>query len=227
MSDMTTSISGVSTTSDIVSAAATGSAELDKQTFLRLLTTQLQNQDPTEPMTNQEFVAQLATFSQLEQMQTLNDQVESLYLVNTSMNNATLSNMLGKTVVAESDTFHYDGEGDQDIHYDAEGAATSATLTITDDTGSVVWTGSLGALESGEGSYTWNGLDSSGQQLEEGNYTFSVTATDSDGETVEVTELIRGVCDEMAFDSGLASPSVDGIQVDMADIVRLYTEDSE
>ncbi len=224
---MTTSISGVSTTSDITTAAATGSDELDKQTFLRLLTAQLQNQDPTEPMSNQEFVAQLATFSQLEQMQTLNSQVESLYLVNTSMNNATLANMLGKTVVAESDTFHYDGEGEQEIFYDAEHAASSATLSITDADGEVVWTGSLGALDSGEGSYSWSGLDSSGQQLEEGDYTFEITATDSDGDTVEVTELIRGLCDEMTFDSGVASPSVDGIQVSMGDIIRLYTEDSE
>lgn len=222
---MSISISGVNDLGDAAASAvaATGDTALGRDAFLTLLITQLQNQDPTAPMTNEQFVAQLAQFSSLEQLQTLNDSVESLYYVNTSMNNAAMTSLLGQTVVARSDTFHYSGSGSKEVYYDASTAATSATLTISDADGTVVWSGSIGSLESGEGSYTWNGTDVYGQPVAEGDYTFTVEGQDSDGSEVLVEELIRGVVDEMAFDSGTASPAVDGVTIDMGSILRLYT----
>lgn len=225
---MSIEIAGVNSLADAGASSVeeTGDTDLGQDTFLRLLTTQLQNQDPTSPMSNEQFVAQLAQFSSLEQLQTLNSQVELLYYVNTSMNNAAMTNLLGQTVVAVSDTFHYEGSGTQEIYYDASGAAETSTLTITDADGSVVWSGSIGSLEEGEGTYTWNGEDQDGVALAEGDYTFSISGEDSDGSTVSVDGHIHGVVDEMSFDSGTASPSVNGITIDMGDIIRLYTEDA-
>lgn len=216
-------LSGVNTTSDAAAAtvAVTGNTDLGEDTFLTLLTTQLQNQDPTDPMSNEEFVSQLAQFSQLEQMQSLNDQVEALYYVNTSMNNAAMTSLLGQSVVATSDTFHYGGEGSQEIYYDASGAATTSTLTISDADGTVVWSGSIGELEEGEGSYTWDGTDTDGQPVAAGDYTFTISASDSDGTEVTVDGLIHGVVDEMSFEDGNANPTVDGVSVSMGDILRL------
>ena len=83
-------ITGLYTAAEMTAAnaAAPSSDELGKDSFLKLLTTQLQYQDPLNPMENSEFVAQLAQFSSLEQLQGLSDGMESLYLVNMSMNNA-------------------------------------------------------------------------------------------------------------------------------------------
>lgn len=224
----TSSISGVNSTADIPSGATlTGSTDLGEDTFLRLLTTQLQNQDPTNPVSNEEFVAQLAQFSSLEELQTISSQQESLYLVSASINNASMANLLGKEVVARSDTFHYDGTGTQAVWFDADSAATDGTLTISDEAGDVVWTGDLGSLSEGEQSYAWDGTDTSGAPLAAGDYTFSVTATDSTGESVEVTGLIRGTIDEMDFASGSATPSVDGVPIEVGDIVRLLTEEED
>lgn len=219
---MTTTLTGVST-APTVATTTTGTTNLGQDTFLRLLTTQLQNQDPTNPVSNEEFVAQLATFSQLEELQGISDGLDSLYLVNTSMNNAAMTNLLGQTVVARSDTFHYDGEGTQTVHFDAAGAATDATLTVTDADGTVVWSGDIGALADGEGSYEWSGEDLDGQPLPEGDYSFTIAATDADGDSVEVTGLIVGPVDQMSFEDGSASPTVDGVPIELADIVRLST----
>lgn len=225
---MSISLTGVNTTTDIPSnAAVTGSTDLGEETFLRLLTTQLQNQDPTNPVSNEEFVAQLAQFSSLETLQTLSDQTEALYLVNASMNNAAMANLMGQGVVARSDTFHYDGAGSQEVHYDAASAATDATITISDADGNVVYTGSMGALVDGEGSWTWDGNDQNGQPVAEGDYTFTISATDAGGEPVEVTGLIHGTIDEMSFESGSASPSVDGVPIAVGDIVRLISEEED
>jgi flagellar basal-body rod modification protein FlgD len=222
---MSLDITGVNTTADAQAAAAptTGNTSLGEDTFLTLLTTQLQNQDPTNPVSNEQFVSQLAQFSQLEQLQGLNSGVEDLYMVNASMNNAAMSNLLGESVVANSDTFHYDGEGSQDIYYDASSAASDATLTISDSDGTVVWSGSIGSLDEGEGSYTWDGKGTDGQPVDEGNYTFTISGSDSDGGDVAVTGQLHGQIDEMSFDGGSASPSIDGVTIAMSDIVRLYT----
>lgn len=225
---MSLSTIGVNTTEDLASASAsttTGTTALDKDAFLLLLTTQLQNQDPTEPVSNQEFVAQLAQFSQLEEMQTVSGQLDSLYLVNVSMNNASMANLLGKEVVARSDTFHH-VSGSEEIHFDAASATTSTTLTITDADGSVVFSGDIGAEGAGEGSYTWDGKDQDGQLVADGDYTFTLSATDVNGDEVAVESLIQGTVDEMSFDTGSAMPSVNGVDITMGDIVRLVEADS-
>ena len=216
------SLTGVNTTNDLPSGApTTGSTDLGEDTFLRLLTTQLQNQDPTNPVSNEEFVAQLATFSQLEELQGLSGKMDSLTMLNASMNNAAMTNLLGQTVVARGDTFHYGGTGDSTVYYDAPSAAADSTLTVYNADGDVVYSTDIGALEQGEGSFTWNGTDRNGQPLPEGDYTFTVAATDSGGDSIDVTTLVRGVVDSMDFSEGSASPTIDGVPVDMANIVRL------
>jgi len=220
---MSLSISGVNTTADATASAVSsaGTTSLGQDTFLKLLTTQLQNQDPTNPVSNEEFVAQLAQFSSLEELQGISGGLDSLYMVNTSMNNAAMTNLLGRTVVAQSDTFHYGGSGDQVVRFDAASAATESTLTISDSDGDVVWSGDVGALAEGEGSYTWDGKDLSGVAVPEGDYTFTVSASDVNGNEVDVTELIQGVVDQMSFDDGSALPTIDGVPIDLASIVRL------
>ena len=202
-------------------ASATGTSALGQDSFLKLLTTQLQYQDPLNPMENSEFVAQLAQFSSLEELQGLSDGMESLYLVNMSQNNASMTNLIGKDIVATGDEFHYDGEGDQELHFDASGAAASSTVTITDADGKVVFSGKAGALASGDGSYTWDGKTTSGAQCEAGDYTFAVSAEDSDGASVEVTEQLVGTVDGMDLSSGTPMLTVDGIPLELSAIQSL------
>ena len=200
---------------------ASGSSELGKDTFLRLLTTQLQNQDPLNPMANEDFIAQLAQFSSLEQLQGVNTQLEGLSMINTSMNNASMVNLLGQEVVAVSDRFHYDGEGSQDLLFQSSGEITSGTAVIRDESGSVVATIEVGAFGEGEQSIAWDGKDASGQPLPEGTYTVSYTAADIHGDAVEVISLVQGVVDELDFSSGTPEPSVNGVPLSLGNILRL------
>lgn len=200
---------------------ASGSSELGKDTFLRLLTTQLQNQDPLNPMANEDFIAQLAQFSSLEQLQGVNTQLEGLAMINTSMNNASMVNLLGQEVVAVSDSFHYDGEGDQELLFRSGGEITSGTAVVRDESGAVVATIEMGAEGEGEQSIAWDGKDASGQPLPEGTYTVTYTATDINGDAVDVVSLVQGVVDELDFSSGTPAPSVDGVPISIGNILRL------
>jgi flagellar basal-body rod modification protein FlgD len=212
-------ISNVSSTSSIAAeAAASTSDTLDQTAFLNLLTTQLQYQDPSNPQDSAEFVAQLAQFSSLEQLISANEGLSMLYVVSASLNNAAMTQLLGAEVTASSDQFAYDGSGEVEIPYDAAGAATEATITITDEDGNVVWSGDMGALAEGEGSFTWDGKDGDGQAVEAGTYSFSISATDADGESVSVEGLIHGEIDGMSYESGTPTPSIGDIEIGLADI---------
>ena len=214
-------ISTISTSSSLPTTSTTGSTELSKDTFLRLLTTQLQNQDPLNPMSNEEFVAQLAQFSSLEQLQGVNSQLETLNMVNTSMNNASMVNLMGQDVVAASDTFHYSGEGSTDLMYTASEAFSSGSITIYNEDGTLVDTITLNTGEAGEQTLSWDGTDQNGEPLPEGNYTFSIAASNENGDAVSVTTLIQGTIDEMSFVDGVPQPSVDGVPVSVGNIIRL------
>ena len=218
-----TSIAGTTSASELAAqtASAGGTSDLDKDAFLRLLTTQLQHQAPLTPMENSEFVAQLAQFSSLEQLQGLSSGMESLYMVNMSMNNAALTGLIGKDVVATGDTFHYAGSGDEAVHFDASTSASTATITITNEDGVVVASKDIGAIPAGDGSWTWDGKDQNGEVCPEGDYTFTVEAKDVNGDTVEVTEQMVGRIDGMDLSSGSPMLTIDGVPVELASVQRL------
>jgi flagellar basal-body rod modification protein FlgD len=227
---MSLAISDVSTYTDTSTGSAASSTEdLGEDAFLRLLVTQMQYQDPLDPQENEEFVAQLAQFSQLEQLTDANSSLETLYQAIASMNNASMTQLLGKDVVAYGDTFAYSGSGEQTLHYDASSDVSTSTLTITDENGSLIWSEDLGSLDAGESSISWDGSTISDGKADAGEYTFTIEGYDSDGDSVEVTEMLHGQVDGMSFDTGTPVPSIDGIDIDLGDIIEVMTatEDDE
>lgn len=221
----TISLDGVSTSSDLAAATASTAAtqELGQDAFLNLLVTQLQYQDPLNPQENEDFIAQLAQFSQVEQLTNANDALGNLYQALASMNNASMTQLLGQQVRAHGDEFHYDGDGEVELHYDAAGQTASATLTITDENGSVVFTTELGGLDEGDGTYTWSGNSLRGGTADEGTYTFSISGQDTSGDTVEVVEVVEGIIDGMSFESGTPVPSINGVDIGLGDIIHVST----
>ena len=90
----------------------------------------------------------------------------------------------------------------------------------------MVFSEDVGARGAGEGTYTWDGKDQNGQLVPEGDYTFSISATDVNGDGVDVQTLIQGTIDEMSFATGSAAPSVEGVDIAIGDIVRLLDGES-
>jgi flagellar basal-body rod modification protein FlgD len=173
------------------SGLAAAKAQSSKQDFLKLLTTQLQNQDPTAPTDTNQLTQQIATLSQVEQQIATNNNLEKLIgLFNTSTLNSVVG-YIGKQVEADGDKGILNN-GSATFVYNLEKDAASADVQILDASGSVVLSAS-GTKLAGRNEVLWDGVDSANRQLPDGAYTIKVTAKDSSGANVNVTTATVGV----------------------------------
>lgn len=189
--------------SDAAATKAAGSQEMGKEEFLRLLVTQLSNQDPLNPMEGQEFAAQLAQFTSVEQLvnigKSLDVQGEMQGLLAQGINSGVAAGLIGKEVVGGTDTFTLGEAGDVPLGFTLGGAATNVTVTVRNAAGEVVRTIEEGSFAGGEHTVSWNGTGDDGERLGEGLYTFEVTATDANEASVEASPLVRGRVDRVSF----------------------------
>ena len=93
--------------------------------------------------------------------------------------------------------------------------------TVYNEAGSVVYSGAVGALKEGEGFIEWDGRGMDGQPLPEGNYTFSISGFDGNGDTVEIQELMVGIVDGMSYETGVPTPSINDVIFDLGQIYAL------
>lgn len=196
------------------SGTLTSADSMGKQDFLQLLVTQLRNQDPMSPMKGQEFAAQLAQFSSVEQLININDTLGAQDGANNALaqrlESSMAANMLGTRVQAQGNTISRMGEGDTTLRFTTNAPASNAILTIRDQQGQVVRTEELGTLDKGEQSFAWNGKDASGEPVPDGTYSFEVDAMDNEGAAVRTNTYLSGVVDRVTFNQ-------DGIQLWVGD----------
>ncbi|HYL81158.1 MAG TPA: flagellar hook assembly protein FlgD [Candidatus Acidoferrum sp.] len=160
------------------------SSTLGKDDFLRLLTTQLRNQDPLNPMDNTAFVSQMAQFSSLEQMQNMNGTLQQLVSQTGGAGPASAASLLGRTITANGAGLQLEAGSSTTLAYVVPAGATSVGLQIQDATGATVRTLRLGQQGQGPHQATFDGLDDQGRSLPSGSYTFRVVPTNGTGQTL-------------------------------------------
>jgi flagellar basal-body rod modification protein FlgD len=201
---------------------------MGKDDFLSLLVTQLQYQDPLEPMDATQFTTQLAQFSELEQMQNVNGQLGYLQLYMASLNNAQAVNFIGKEVVALGNAVYLDEEEEQlNLHYELEDESTHVLVSICDENGQLVRVLGVGAQDSGEHTLTWDGRDDSGSRLTPGTYTFSVTAQDADGNEIAARTYRSGTVTGVTFEDQITYLLLGDEKVAIGEVLRVGSEVSE
>ncbi|NUT75300.1 flagellar hook assembly protein FlgD [Pseudomonas sp. C1C7] len=186
--------SSVKTTKDtdsLASAAgsATGKKALGKDAFLQLLVTQLKNQNPLEPQGNGEFVAQLAQFSSLEGITTLNDTVTGIAGAFGSSQALQASSLVGRSVIAPGDKAVVDTTKGMTGSVVLPQSVAEATVKITDKDGKTIRTLTLSDQKAGNASFTWDGKDEAGNVAPAGTYTFAATTTIDDQSVALITNL--------------------------------------
>jgi flagellar basal-body rod modification protein FlgD len=180
--------------------AATGNAAMQQlsgnlNTFLTLLTTQLQNQDPLSPMDTTQFTQQLVEYSQVEQQINTNSNLQNLISLQQSGAGAAAVSYLGKEVTVTNGNAALTNST-ATWNYNLGTQAATANLTVTNASGQVVYS-STGTTNSGSNTFTWNGQDNNGNQLPDGTYTLAVNATDSTGAAVTSSVSSTGTVSEV------------------------------
>lgn len=154
-----------------------GEDDLDRNAFLQLLTTQLQNQNPLDPMKNEEFVAQLAQFSQLEGITNMSTELADVANVIRSDRILAGANFVGKTVLAQSGNLFHDGQAGSDLQLNLPYGAQQVRIDIVDPaTGGVIRSLSAGAQGAGTSSFQWDGRNFDGQLMQSGTYNVRAVA---------------------------------------------------
>lgn len=176
----------------------TKTKELGKDQFLELLVAQMNNQNPLDPQSNTEYVAQLAQFSSLESLKNLNDSMTNLVASTQSSQALQASSLVGRKVMVPTSKAVVDP---------AEGLTGTVSLTsstsnlyvnVLDEKGNTVNRVNLGAQKAGAVSFTWDGKDSSGNAVAKGTYTFKAEAG-VDGKTVAMGTVLPANVDSVTL----------------------------
>jgi flagellar basal-body rod modification protein FlgD len=164
-------------------------------TFLQLLTTQLKNQNPLEPLDTNQFTQQLVQFAQVEQQLKSNDQLSTLVALQKSVQSTQALGYVGQTVAIDGQTSKLSSATGAGWSFNSPKPATG-TVNIVNSAGATVFTGTY-SLNSGIQNFVWDGRDNSGVKQADGNYKLSITAKDATGQTVAVSTEIQGVVDSV------------------------------
>lgn len=182
------------------------------ETFMSLLTAQIKNQDPLSPMDSTQFTQQLVQMTGVEQQLLTNDLLDKL-VTNTGSGIQTSVSLLGREVRAlNSDAKLTAGKAEWSYSLDRE--ATDVTVEVLNEFGKVVQVVKPTENKAGDHSFTWNGKDRTDQQLPNGGtYTLRITAKDSAGATVPVTNFVKGIVTGVEQVDGKTLITINGVKV--------------
>ena len=217
ISSMTPAMQGATGTSE---AGAQLTANFDM--FLKLLTTQMQNQDPLDPMETSEYTQQLTQYSQVEQSIQQTAALKDILAALSTQDLAQSSNFLGQRAEIDSATAGLSDQRPAQWTWRADRSIQSLTATIADARGRVVETRELDP--SSAGAFAWDGSLSAGGTAPDGGYTLSLSALDAAGQRVPVTVSSTGIVDEVATRNGAVMLGINGYSFPTAALIRVVAE---
>ena len=188
------------------------------QTFLSLLTTQLKNQDPTSPLDTNQFTQQLTQMTGVEQQLLSNQLLQQLVNQNQGGGLTGAVGLIGKSVTSTGNSAVLSG-GSATFNYTLPSKASALTVSISDSSNNVVFSGPATGLGAGAQTYRWDGHNQSGQkQADGGVYTISFTATDASGAPITPTTSTQGVATAVQQVNGQTMVTVGKVQVPLTSI---------
>jgi flagellar basal-body rod modification protein FlgD len=213
-----------SATSQLPATSTAGSSAIKQlsgnfSTFLTLLTTQLQNQDPLSPMDSNQFTQQLVQYSQVEQQISSNENLKTLIAQSQSQGGVMAASYLGKKVTVTDGRAPL-SNGAATWDYTLKNQAAKSVLAVTNAAGQIVYTGTA---ESGAGAhrFAWDGKSTGGQKLPDGVYTLNVYAKAQDGSDVITAVSSTGTVGEIDMTSGTPQLKIGSMSIGLSQIANV------
>ena len=210
---------GVKKAADSTTTTAKKSS-LDQSDFLKLMTTQLSNQDPFQPQDNSQMIAQMAQFSTVTGIQQLNQTMGDVATQISENQIATVASFAGKTVLVPGTTALSDSTGAISGAIDLPNSVSSLSVQVLDDAGTQVKTIDLGANPAGLVGFSWDGLDANGKPVGKSSYTLKATAVVGGKSVAQATDVYAPITEVPVPAKGAAQTfKVGGVgTVNMTDI---------
>jgi len=229
---MDTGLSSNSTFSNIVGRAKNDFApekpktgdksELDRNAFLRLLTTQLAHQDPLNPMKDKEFVAQLAQFSSLEQLNNIAETIGEFKKAFARQEMQNAAGFIGKQIRAAGRSLSKNGEAISSFSYQLPDPAKKLYVNIFDSHGNIIRSITLPGRMPGQHEFIWDGKDHNGKDLPDGVYSIFMAAEGKNGEALMVNTKTSGVVSGVVNDGDQVYLRLtDGRSINFRDVLEV------
>jgi len=215
----------ITSTSTSSTQQTTGKSSLGKDDFMKLMISQLKNQDPLNPMDGTAFSAQLAQFSSLEQLTNLNtymkQSIDANATLTQSINNTLITGLIGKGVKLSGGDIKVNGQDSITLGYNLPTEAKSAQIKIYNESGALIKTIDGISTSSGSNKLSWDLTDNNGNKLPNGNYKFEVDAVNLSGDNMTLDIYKIGTIDGVRFTDQGTVLLVGGAEYSLADIAEV------
>lgn len=192
-----------------------------QDTFMKLLVAELKNQDPMDPMQSRDMVAQLATLSSVQKLNSIDEKLGGLQKDSVSGSSLQSANLIGKTVTAKTNRLTLNSLSSSVGGYRLQGDANSVQVAIVDSSGQTVRTLNLDKQAAGNKTFEWDGRDVTGRRMPNGKYLFQVTAADAAGAPVLTTSEVSGPVTEVTYTNGAPEVVVGDVHVGISDVTSV------
>ena len=216
------SVSSVTPTVNSSSTASSAKSRttLTQQDFMTLFLTQMQYQDPLQPLDNNQMATQMAQFNTVDALATMNNTLNQMMTNQASLNNLQASSLIGKKIEAKGNSLSIQQGVVSGGAYQLSQPG-NATIQISNSSGNLVRQIDAGYKDTSMQSIGWDGKNQQGITLPDGTYTFKVSATDQSGKAASVTTYLLGTVDGVSFQNGSAVYQVGGNNINFSDILAI------
>lgn len=205
--------------SGTTNSTPTNTTTTEQDQFLQLLITQIQNQNPLDPLDNAQFTSQLSQFAMLEELTAMNASLEQNMVYSQSLNNTMLLGLVGKHAVVEGNDLNM-SDGEVSSSQIQSSAAGTATVEVANESGTVVATYTR-EVAAGWNDLTWDGIIEGGDTASDGAYTVSVSVADRAGNDVSSVTYMSGIVQSIRFENNLALLNIGGRDYYASEIAKV------
>lgn len=215
-----TTVNSATAISDAKTAAASTKINADFDMFLKLLTTQMQNQDPLDPMDTAQYTQQLVQYSQVEQSIEQTKTLKEMLAAFGTQNLMQASALIGAQVETSSATSGLSTATPAQWTWSATREVASMTGTIKDEKGKIIDTFPIEATGAA-GAFTWDGTTSGGKKVDPGLYTLELAGKDASGAAVTTTAHAFGKVTDVELRDGMVQMTINGLTVSSSELLRI------
>ncbi|MBC7384550.1 MAG: flagellar hook assembly protein FlgD [Cryobacterium sp.] len=173
---------------------------LGKDDFLKIMITQMKNQDPTSPFKAEEMATQMAQFASVEQLQNLNSSVGKMANSNQPLERLAMTNLIGKTVTIDRERFTHNENETSSLGFGLARDAKSTKIKIVSEQGETILEKDLGEYKAGAQTFVWDGAKTNGMPVKSGNFIFKIEAVDANDRAIAMDSKGQSKVVGVAFD---------------------------